>query len=95
MSHLQMHHYEQECIPVGCVPPACYCTGGSLFRGVSGQRTLCWTGTLWIETPPWTESPPPDRDLLDRDLPWTETSPVNRITDRCKNINLLQLRCGR
>ena len=38
---------------------------------------------LWAETP-WTETPL-DRDPLDRD------PPVNRITDRCKNITFPQL----
>ena len=79
---------KQECIPVGCVPPTHNCTGVSL-----------------------TETPTPDRDPLDRNPPWTETAPgqrppgqrptgqrprpVNRITDRRKNITLPQLRCGR
>ena len=46
-----------------------------------------------------------DIDLPDRDPcgqrpprqrpPWTETTPVNRITDRCKNITLPQLHCVR
>ena len=86
-----MHHYEQECIPVGCV--ACYSS-----TGVSVQRGL-WTENPLLDRDPLDRNPtldsdpildriPPDRDLLDRDLPWTETSPVNRITDRCKNINL-------
>ena len=36
---------------------------------------------------------PLDRDTpLDRDNPWTETPPVNRITDGCKNITFPQLR---
>ena len=26
---------------------------------------------------------------------WDTTPPVNRITDKCKNMTLLQLRCGR
>ena len=30
-------HLEQECIPVGCVPPACYRMGG--FWGVSVTET--------------------------------------------------------
>ena len=55
---------QQECIPVGCILPACYHTGG----GVSVQ------GVSLTETP----------------LP-----PVNRMTDRCKNITWPQLRCGR
>ena len=43
--------------------------------------------------PQWTETLPP----LDRDHPrqrplWIEDPPVNRITDRCKNITFPQLR---
>ena len=81
--------FVQECIPVGCVPPACYCTAGG---GLPGQRPP-WT-PLGQRTP-WTETPldrdyPPDRDhpgqtpSLDRDPPgqrpppWiTETTPLD------------------
>ena len=60
---------KQECIPVGCVPPAhwpsvggvpaqggCTCPGGCTYAGVTCPGT----------------------------------PPVNRMTDRCKNITLLQ-----
>ena len=53
----QEHAIRQECIPVGCIPPALYRTRGG--------------GSL------------PDRDL---------PPPVNKITDRCKNITFPQLR---
>ena len=86
---------KQECIPVGCVPPARYCMGGSPWQRPPGHRSPrqrpSWTETPWTETP-WTENP------LDRDPPvmWpvmhagTETPPVNRMTHRCKNITLPQ-----
>ena len=71
----------QECIPVGCVPLARYRTGG-LCPGVS----LTETTLPWTKTPQscglWCmlgQRPPP---------------PVNRITDSCKNITLLQPHCG-
>ena len=37
--------YKQECIPVGCVPPAVYCTWGSLSRGVPVHGGLCLWGS--------------------------------------------------
>ena len=65
-----------------------------------------WTETPWTETPSWTETPwietPLDRDSPGQRPPWTETPldrdpapPMNRITDRCKNITFPQLRCER
>ena len=45
------------------------------------------------ETPGQRPPSPRQRPSLDRDPPRTETPPVNRITDRCKNITLPQLRC--
>ena len=54
---------EQECIPVGCVPPALHHTGGvSLDRNPQTETPL-WTETLLGQRPP------PDKDLLDRDPP--------------------------
>ena len=72
---------KQECIPVRCVPPARYRTGGLHDRDPPGQR------------PPWTETHL-DRDPLDRDPPrqrpprqrsarqrhpWMETPPWTEI----------------
>ena len=48
---------KQECIPVGCIPPAHYCTGGG--------------GVSHMETPP--DRDPPDRDPPGQRPPWTET----------------------
>ena len=63
------HLHQQECIPVGCVPPARYRMARvSLTETPPGQS----------RDPLWTEIP------LDRD------PPVNRMTNRCKNITLPQ-----
>ena len=61
--------HKQECIPVGCILPACYHTGWVSVQGVSLTETL-------------PGQRPPDRDPLDGDPPgqrphWTET-PVQR-----------------
>ena len=80
-------YYKQECIPVGCVPPA-----RNRTASVGGGSSL--TETPWTETPPrppWTETSPKQKPL-DRDPPgqrppqqrsfWTETpqteTPLNR-----------------
>ena len=67
---------KQECIAVGCVPPALYRGGGVLpDKDPPGQRHPGQRPPPWTETTPWTETP-----LLDRDPPgqrppsWTETS---------------------
>ena len=61
--------HKQECIPVGCILPACNHTGWVSVQGVSLTETL-------------PGQRPPDRDPLDGDPPgqrphWTET-PVQR-----------------
>ena len=77
------HLAKQESIPVGCVPPALYHT-----RGISLTETL----------PPG-QRPPAGQTSLDRDPPVQrpldreppgQRPPVNRMTDTCKNITLLQ-----
>ena len=78
-------------IPLGQRPPN---------RDLSGQRPH---GQRPPWTDPWTETSldrPMDRDVPGQRPPWTETPqtetlPVDRITDRCKNITLPQLRCER
>ena len=83
-------NYEQECIPVGCVLPALDLTRPS----------------YWTETPHQTETPPPDRDPLDRDPPWIETphqteTPQTEIplprgqTNTCENITFANFVCER
>ena len=64
---------KQECIPVGCVPPAHYRNGGVSVRHPLDRDS------------PWTAKPldrePPNRDPLPGQTPWTETpSPVDRQT---------------
>ena len=51
----------QECIPVGCVPPTCYRTGGLPDRDRPRTKTPSWQRAPWTETSPgpptpWTES---------------------------------------
>ena len=47
---------KQECIPVGCVPPAHYCTGGLCLGGLPDRDLLPWTETPRMETLPlWTD----------------------------------------
>ena len=63
-------------------------------------RSLMYRGVSLDRDPPAGQRPPPldrdtpllDRHPTDRNLPWTETPAVNRITDKCKNITFPQLR---
>ena len=79
--------------------------GDPLDRDPAGQRP-CWTETPLDRDPTGQRLPeqrPPGQRPLDRDAPWTETFPpptlqtetlslpVNRITDKCKNITFPQL----
>ena len=73
--------FEQECIPVGCVLSALYCT---------------W-GVSLTETPIWTETPldrDPSEGTWDQAARQEVTSyrdpTVNRMTDASKNITLPQ-----
>ena len=97
----------QECIPVGCVPSAAVAV---CWRGVSasvhaGIHTLplgpghprAWA---WIPPTPWawTWTPPLGRHPQARvwTPPWADTPPpMNRMTDRCKNITFANFVCGR
>ena len=73
---------QQECIPVRCVPPACYCMGGgSLSRGVSAQGVAVWEG-LSRGSLPGGLCP---GDLPDRDPPVTE-SQTGVKTLPCRNL---------
>ena len=89
---------QQESIPIGCVPSAAVAVmreggwGASCFRGVYAQgvssqgKCLCPGGCL----------PGAGVCLPGGVLPGGvfQTPPMNRITDRCKNATLPQLRCG-
>ena len=60
---------KKECIPVGCIPPACYDTRGSPWqRPPSLDRDPLAETPLPGQRPPWTETP------LDRNSPRTETT---------------------
>ena len=67
-------------LPYGGLCPRGSCPGGSLSRGVRCSGVSCLGGSRVSV----------QGGLTDRDRP-----PVNRMTDRCKNITLPQLRCGR
>ena len=87
---------QQECIPVGCVPYV-RCSGrllGGVCPGGSAQGGVCPGGVC------------PGGVSLGGLCPGGVSAaqggvclggclPVNRITDRCKNITSPQLRCGR
>ena len=77
--------WQQECIPVGCVPPAHYCTGwcpwqtpldrNPLDRDPPGQRPL------WTETPHSPGKRPP-RHRPPKQIPWTKTTQTETALDR-------------
>ena len=85
-----MYNYSfiQECIPVGCLPPAC-CPGGCLVLGgcllprEGEEGCLVWGGVC-SQGGDWSGDGIPA--CTEADSP-----PVNRITDTCKNITLPQL----
>ena len=83
----------QECIPVRYVPPALYCTRGSVWwvsvRGVSLEGGLCPGGSLCQGDTPRRNMGPGSQTgsdiIIQRPPP-----PVNRMTDTSKNITLPQ-----
>ena len=87
---------KQECIPVGSVLPALYNMGSlpdrdPLNRYPPGQDPL--SDPPPGQSLPLTEPPPGQGSPQTDPLPfWTKTSPVNRMTNRCKNITFPQLR---
>ena len=97
-----LRSFKQDCIPVGCVPPARWpylpaCStaggisalgGGVCSWGVSdpGIGGVCFGGCLL----PGGSAPRGIPACTEADPP----SPVNRITYACENITLPQLRCG-
>ena len=85
----QAHTHKQECIPVGCVPSAAVtagggvvCRGGVSAQGVSARGWVSARGCL-------------PGGISQHALRQTPSSPADRMTDRCKNITLPQLHCGR
>ena len=77
--------FQQECIPVGCIPPA------HLPYPIVSDGGVCATppeADPQMQTPLMQRTldtePPPDADPLDAD------SSVNRMTHRCRNITLPQ-----
>ena len=68
---------EQECIPVGCVPPAAVAVPGGLHQAPP------WEQTPWDQAPPqtrhlsWDQAPPPKQTPPRNQAP----PPVNRILD--------------
>ena len=89
---------KQDCIPVGCVPPA-YCPylPACTAQGVSAPRECLLQGCLF-----WGMSAPGEEYLLQGvcggGIPACTAQhrapPVNRMTDRCKNITLPQTSFG-
>ena len=92
---------KQEYIPVGCVPPACYpylpaCTAPG---GVSGPGDVTGHGVVYLVWGVYLGGVPGPRGVLVRGgCTWSQGGvpgagvlpPVNRMTDRCKNITLPQ-----
>ena len=63
------------------------CPGGCLPRGVSAQGGVCSGGVCSGGCLPG--------GVADTPLGSEVDTPVDRMTDMCKNITLSQLRCGR
>ena len=87
--HLNRFTISQECIPVGCVPSATVAfSGGVCLGGVCPGRCLPREGGVY----PGGVCPRclPRGGCLRGGLEYTP--PVNRMTDRCKNITFPQLR---
>ena len=77
---LQMQfQFQQECIPVGCVPPAAVAVPGVSTRHPPGPGTSLDRATPRDQAHPGTRHPPREQ---------TPPGPG-------KNITLRQLRCGR
>ena len=91
--------WKQECIPVGCVPPAAVAVRGGLHQAPSRadpqSRPPTGPGNTPDEAPP-DQAPPTSRPPAPGNrhrLPGSRPPPpVNRITDTCKNITFPQLR---
>ena len=97
---------KQECIPVGCVPPAAVAVG---------EGSVCLSACkVWVWRPPpgvgletckacWDTTPPPPQRPAARhaEIPppmhagILPSSPPDRMTDTCKNIPFANFVCGR
>ena len=69
-------HFQQECIPVGCVPPAAVAVPGGLHQTPPGSRHPSQGGTPQTRHPP--DQAPPDQ------------APPCGQTHACKHITLPQ-----
>ena len=101
-NHLFNCSTEQECIPVGCIPSAAVaiCWGGCLPRGLSARGGVCPGGGGVCPG-----GICPGRGCLSRgvspvgvcpggvypSMHWGRHPPVDRMTDRCKNITFPQV----
>ena len=84
--------HKQECISVGCIPSAAVAAGGGVgcISACTGQGGCIPACTRWGVSA--------QGSVCLGGLPQCMlgyTLPVDRMTDACKNITLLQLRCGR
>ena len=85
---------KQECIPVGCEPPAHYRGGGvSLTETPPPDRPPGQRHPHWIETSPSGQRPSPRQRPPRTETPWTET-PSPRWTNSCENITFANFVCG-
>ena len=78
---------EKECIPAGCVPPTCWLYPSMHLAGRGGV----WAGGVCLRSGVCSGVSGQGVPMGVADTPlWTEW-----LIDRCKNITLPQLRCGR
>ena len=95
-----MFNVQQVCIPVGCVPPACCpylpaCTaqGWCLLQGGLHHGGAAPGGSLPLREPASGGSACSWGGVSQHAL--RQTPPVDRMTDRCKNITFANFVCGR
>ena len=83
---------KQECIPVGCIPAACRPFAGVCFPGggLPGLGGGAWSGGCLVRgVTAWSRGMPAwSGGLVSQHALRQNPSPVNRMTDRCKNITL-------
>ena len=76
----------QECIPVGCIPPAAVAVLMGLHQAPPREQAPPSNE----QTSPGSRHPPQSRHL-----PGTRHPPVDRMTDTCKNITFANFVFGR